>query len=395
MQSSNQAESSHSACASWAILPSGACGKQGGRIPIRLRTGDNAAYRDAQDKGQDQNQVRVPRRQSAGSGRREDGMSQLRLSALAVILCIAAPLTASAEDILVTQYKADPSGAPYGVGIEQGFFKKAGVDITGVISGEGGGASVRAVIASDLGYGETSPAGIIAAINEGQDIKIVDIGSRSLADNVIIVMPNSPIKTMMDLKGKKFGISNPKSLGEMTAVMAAEKVGLNPNDIQRVALGNLSGALTALENNAVEATSIPGILFMMRGGESKYRVIMGPKDLPDLPPAVGIATGDLIKKNPGKLRSILAGRREAVKFIYEHTADASKILQSIYAPLPPQGVDTMMQQLVEAKFYSEGRIEMRLLENTVRAMKYVGMLDKDPDLSKMIDTSFLPADLQK
>ena len=79
-----------------------------------------------------------------------------------------------------------------------------------------------------LGYGETSPAGIIAAINEGQDIKIVDIGSRSLADNVIIVMPNSPIKTMADLKGKKFAISNPKSLGEMTAVLAAEKVGLDP-----------------------------------------------------------------------------------------------------------------------------------------------------------------------
>ena len=31
-------------------------------------------------------------------------------------------------------------------------------------------------------------------------------------------------------------------------MVAAEKVGLNPNDMQRVALGNLSGALTALEN---------------------------------------------------------------------------------------------------------------------------------------------------
>jgi NitT/TauT family transport system substrate-binding protein len=324
-----------------------------------------------------------------------------RLPTVVIACCLAAPLCfaatgpALAEDVLVTQYKADPSGAPYGVGIEQGFFKKAGIDITGVINGEGGGSSVRALIASDLGYGETSPAAGIAAINEGQDIKIVDIGSRSLADNVIIVMPNSPIKTMADLKGKKFGISNPKSLGEMTAVIAAEKVGLNPNDVQRVALGNLAGALTALENNVVDATSIPGILFLMRGGESKYRVIMGPQDLPLLPPAAGLATGDLIKNHPDKLRAILAGRREAVKFIYGHTADASKILENVYAPLPPKDVDTMMQQLVDAKFYSEGRIEMPLLETTVRAMKYVGMLDKDPDLSKMIDASFLPSDLQK
>jgi NitT/TauT family transport system substrate-binding protein len=311
------------------------------------------------------------------------------------VLCIAASSPASAEDILVTQYKADPSGAPYGVAIDKGFFKKAGADVTGVISGEGGGASVRAVIASDLGFGETSPAAAIAAISQGQDIKIVDIGSRSLADNVIIVMPDSPIKSVKDLKGRKVAISNPKSLGEMTFVAAAEKVGLNPNDIQRVALGNLSGALTALENHVVDATSIPGILFMMRGGESKYRVIMGPKELPELPPAAGIATSDLMKNHPDKLRAILAARREAVQFIVAHTADASKVLEKIYAPLPPTDVDAMMQQLVDAKFYSEGRLEMPLLQNTEHVMRVVGMLDKDVDLSKMIDPSFLPADLQK
>src|ERR1700684_4008394 len=99
-----------------------------------------------------------------------------------ILACAAAP--AFAEDILVTQYKGDPSGAPYGVAIDKGFFQGGGVAIAGVIPGEGGGSSVRAVLASDLGYGETSPAGIIAAINEGQDIKIVDIGSPEVAGEV-------------------------------------------------------------------------------------------------------------------------------------------------------------------------------------------------------------------
>ena len=119
----------------------------------------------------------------------------------------------------------------------------------------------------------------------------------------------------------------------------------------------------------VDATSIPGILFLMRGGESKYHVIMGPKELPELPPAVGLATGDLMKNHPDKLRAILAGRREGVQFIEQHTADASKILEGIYAPLPPKDVDIMMQQLVEAKFYSQGRIEMPLLQTTAHVMR--------------------------
>ena len=321
-------------------------------------------------------------------------MSKLSLSTIiaAVVLATATPVTA--EDLVITQYKADPSGAPFGVALEKGFFKKAGADITGIISGEGGGASIRNVIASELGYGDVSPAGVIAAILEGQDLKIVNLGSRSLASNVIIVMPNSPVKSMQDLKGKKFAISNPKSLGEMTAVLAMEKAGMKPDDLQRVALGSLSGALTALENGVVDATSIPGILYLGRG-ESKYRVIMGPKELPLLPPAIGIASGTLMKKNPDKLRAILAARREGVKFIYSNTQESAEILSKVYAPLPPKDVAILVRQLVDAKFWSEGKMEMELLNNAVRAMKYVGMLKTDPDLSKMIDTSFLPADLQK
>ncbi len=258
-------------------------------------------------------------------------------SAVGLAALCAASWPASAEDVLITQYKADPSGAPFGIAIAKGFFKKAGVDVTGVISGQGGGSSVRAVLASSLGYGETSPAAAIAAIAAGQDLKIVDIGTRSLADNVIIVLPDSPIKSVKDLKGKKFGISNPKSLGEMTIVAAAEKVGVDPNDITRVALGNLAGDLTALENHVIDATTIPGILFMMRGGASKYHVIMGPSELPELPPAAGIATADLMKNHPDKLRAILAARREAVRFVYQHTADAAKILREHLRAVAAQG----------------------------------------------------------
>jgi NitT/TauT family transport system substrate-binding protein len=316
-------------------------------------------------------------------------------SALALIaLLLAGTALVAAEDVLVTQYKADPSGAAFAVAIEKGFFKQAGIDITGVISGAGGGTSVRSAIASNLGFGEVSPAPVILAIEQSQDIKIVYLGSRSLADNVVIVMPNSPIKSVQDLKGKKFAISNPKSLGEMTAVLVFEQAGLKPDDVQRVALGNLSGALTALENGAVDATSIPGILFLTRGGESKYRVLLGPKELPLLPPAVGIATSNLMQKHGDKLRALIAGRRQGVKFIYDHTPDAITILSKIYEPLPPKDVETLVRQLVEAKFWSEGQIEMQGLQNAARAMRYVGSLEKDVDLSKMIDTSFLPADLQ-
>jgi NitT/TauT family transport system substrate-binding protein len=309
-------------------------------------------------------------------------------------ICLAVTAPAKAEDVVVTQYKADPSGASFAVAIAKGFFKKHGVDITDVISGEGGGTSVRNVIASELGYGEVSPAPVISAIREGQEIKIVNFGTRSLASNVVIVMPNSPIQSIQDLKGKKWGISNPKSLGEMSAVLTIEKAGLKPEDVPRVALGNLQGALTAMENGAVDVTSVPGILFRSRDNDKKYRVILKPKDLPRMTPGIGIATGDLMKKNPEKLRQIIAARREAVQFMYANPKETGEILASVWAPLPPAKVQILLDELLDAKFYSEGAIEQEPLANVVRAMKITGMINADVDLKTLIDTSFLPDDLK-
>jgi NitT/TauT family transport system substrate-binding protein len=164
--------------------------------------------------------------------------------AVAVVL---ATTPAQAIDVLVTQYKADPSGAAFAVGLEKGFFKKAGIDITGVISGAGGGTSVRNAIASDLGYGEVSPGPVITAIQQGQDIRIVNIGSRTLD------YADRDANSLSDNPGSQSGNSHqqPRSRRDDSGD-GAEKARLKSRTC-RALLG--SGALTA--EKAVDATAIP------------------------------------------------------------------------------------------------------------------------------------------
>ena len=79
-------------------------------------------------------------------------MMRLKRGGLAAaLLFVAAP--AKSEDIVITQFGAACAGDPFAIGVDGGYFKRAGVDITGNISA-GGGTSMRNVIASALGYGE-------------------------------------------------------------------------------------------------------------------------------------------------------------------------------------------------------------------------------------------------
>jgi NitT/TauT family transport system substrate-binding protein len=319
--------------------------------------------------------------------------SAVLLAAVAAWGCLLSISQAQAADVVVTEYKADPSGAPFAVALAKGFFMEAGADVTGVVSGAGGGTSVRDVIASDLGYGEVTASAAIAAIAHGQDIKIVDIGSQTLADISAIVRPDSPLRSLRDLDGKKWGITNPKSLGEMIAVLSVEKAGLKPDQVKRIALGSMGGELTALEHGLVDVAAVP-IMLLHAQSKTSYRILARSEDLPALPPGVGVATSELIRKHPERLRAILAARREAVRYIYAHPDESAELVSQVYAPLSADSVRSLLHEMTEAKFWSEGNIDMHLLENAARAMRYVGMLDGDVDLKSMVDASFLPKDLQ-
>ncbi len=319
-------------------------------------------------------------------------MKRLKRSGLvAALLILAAP--ARAEDVVITQFGAAFAGNPFAVALDGGYFKRANVNITGIVSGAGGGTSVRNVIASELGYGEVVLSAAVAAIREGQDIKVVNIGARTVADIVMVVRPDSPIKSLKDLAGKKIGFSNPKSLSEIIAIMTVEKSGLKQDEVQRVALGSLGGALTALEKGAVDMSVGLQVVWQQRSDRLRVMLDAG-KDLPPMVQSVGIATGDLMRKNPAKLRAIIAARREAVKFMNADPKAAAKLTQKYFPKVQPDVLERVTESLVKNGYWSEGRIEMEPMRNMARGLALIGEVKGEIDWANVIDSSYLPKDLQ-
>ena len=126
---------------------------------------------------------------------------------------------------------------PFAVALEKGYFKDEGIDVTGIITSAGGGTSLRNMLAGGVPYGEVNPGVVIAAIQQGADLKIISDNVLTVAEFVWAVKQDSPINTIKDLKGKKIGYTNPRSTSQAPAQMlllqrgrpAADRRGAGPH----------------------------------------------------------------------------------------------------------------------------------------------------------------------
>jgi ABC-type nitrate/sulfonate/bicarbonate transport system substrate-binding protein len=119
----------------------------------------------------------------------------------------------------------------------------------------GGGQSGQVFVggAGDvLLVGIDTPVGIV---QRGlADIKI--IGNMVAVTNWgLVVLADSPIRTLTDLRGKTVGITGPDALSELTLRRGVKVAGLDPDkDIQRIGLGSLPALSAALENRKIDAS---------------------------------------------------------------------------------------------------------------------------------------------
>ncbi len=316
----------------------------------------------------------------------------MRFSALLAGLLLLALAPARADEISVTQWGASLYGTPFAVAMRDGFFTRAGIDITGIIGSGGGGTTVRNILASDTPYGEVATAAALAAAQQGLDVVLVNTGTRSVAESSLVTMPGSAIHSLADLVGQKVAITSPRSVSEMIFLMELQKAGIDASKITRVASGAYTQGLTMLEQGAVVAAVLIEPLSIVR--HDRYRTVVAAKDiLPPMTTSLGITTHAFAAAHPDKLRAIIVGRREAVRAIYADPTAAAAILAEAYR-MEPALATQALDNMVAVHMWSEGGFDRTELDRAVDGLRLIGEVKGDIDWSKLIDPAFLPHDLQ-
>src|SRR5450432_1940936 len=154
---------------------------------------------------------------------------RLRGLVLAALAFAISTLPVSAEEIAVSNYGTGSNAFPWAVVLEGGFFKKEGLDISGIISSEGGGTTVRNMVAGGAVFGEMNPAAFISAVQQGAKLRMISDDIPLIAGLVWAVKPNSPIHVLADMKGHKIGYTNPKSTSQGLAFGLLTAAKLKPS----------------------------------------------------------------------------------------------------------------------------------------------------------------------
>jgi NitT/TauT family transport system substrate-binding protein len=317
-----------------------------------------------------------------------------RLLPFAAAIAVAAfPAQSRAETITVTHWGSAFYGAPYAVAMEKGFFKKYGVDITGVLTSQGGGTSVRNTLAGDLPYGEVALAAAVEAINNGAPLRIISSGAQSIADILWMAKKGSALHSIEDLAGKTVAFTAPGSVTNMLILMSMKKKAIDPNAVKLVPAGGIGANVSAVLNNAVDAGMCGEPVWSEN--EDKLQPVFWPKDIlsPNMMQTVAVTTAEYATDGAAKLRGIIAGRRDGVRYIVAHPDEAADITAKAFNGNPTL-YRRVFARYVAIHYWSEGKFDYDAMDLMVEGLQIVGKQKGPVDWSKMVDSSFLPTDLQ-
>jgi ABC-type nitrate/sulfonate/bicarbonate transport system substrate-binding protein len=299
-----------------------------------------------------------------------------------------APAAMSAETLRVGKSVPQAfSFVPLDVGMQNGIFKKNGLDIeASAFSGDAKMQQAMAADSIDVGIG-SGPA--MAFIVKGAPIKAVAAMAGRPLLLTLVVRADGAVKTVADLKGKRVGVSTVGSLTYWVADELSRQKGWGPGGIEIAPVGAFKPMLAALKTKQIDAmvTDVATAYQLEKSGEGKVVFRFG--DLvKDFHIHVIFATNKAIASRPDALRAFLKGWFETITFMRKNKPNTVQIAKEIMET--DAGIAGRVYDELMPMFSDDGKFDPKALAVLSRSYVELKVLDKEPDMTKLYTEAFLP-----
>jgi NitT/TauT family transport system substrate-binding protein len=318
-------------------------------------------------------------------------MPNLRIAGWGALVALLLAVNAADAADSLRVAKASPQAfafVPLDVGVEAGIFKKNGFDIEVITVS--GSVKIHQAMAAD---------GIDIALGSGPDFPFLANGSPEIGIGVLgglplylgIIVPfDSPAKAAADLRGKRIGVSSPQSLTAWLAHEFARTQGWQKNEITLIGVGaEWPGQIAALKTKQVDGVMQSIMLgYQMERSQVARTLVKSSDYVKDFITHVIFAQNRLVKDHPDQVRRFLKGWYETIAFMRANREESMRIVRGVTGF--DQDVEEHEFDTVMPMFSSDGRFDRRALAVLARSLVEVGMVEREPDLTKYYTEEFLP-----
>lgn len=273
-------------------------------------------------------------------------------------------------------------------GNKLGNFQKRGLDVQVTLITQA--KMIQAVIGGSIDMALASGA-TLAYIPKGAPLKGVAALSGPPSIMVLVVRPDSPIKSIAQLRGRTVAISNPGSLTDWAVSQIAVHEKWAPSEIKRVSVGNTPARVAALKTDEADGAVIDiasGLNLEERGNA---RILVNFGDLVShFQNQVVYASDRIIEHNPKAVGSFVQGLFETIDYARTHKPETVAFATHELG-IQPSVASHVYDTLMNTNFFSrDGRFDPATLKAMSKGFVEMKLLRQPRDLSQYVTDRFLP-----
>jgi NitT/TauT family transport system substrate-binding protein len=271
---------------------------------------------------------------------------------------------------------------------DKGLFRKNGLEVEVIVTGQGGTAGISALLANDIQMVNSAGDVLVAAALRGGDTVMV----ASVVNKGLQRLVSKPeIKTAADLKGKRVGVTRIGAVSHSVLLMMLQRWKMNVNDVQVLQLGSSPNMLASLDKGGVDAAVLT-IPSMFVAEDRGYRVLldMADTDIYYLHTMVA-TTRQYIKANRDKVLRFLRGYVEGIAFVKHNKKESLDVVRKKLRLGPEQerNLERSLDLLIAKYYESVPYPSLRGVETVLGFIEKDNPKAKSADPKSFVDDSLL------
>ena len=277
---------------------------------------------------------------------------------------------------------------PLRLGIAQGFFSRYDLDPE-VVTLNGSAKLPQAMAAGSLDIALGAGPDLIFPVKGDPEIAVAAMAGPPLLLSIIVPY-DSPVQTTSDLMGKRIGISTVNSLTQWLMRELVRQKGWDADSLTYVTVGaELPNQVAALVTGQIDAVVSSTALGLQLAESKRGRLLFPASDIvKDFMIHAIFASNQMVQKNPDAIRRFLAGWFDTISFMRTNRDETVRVSRE--RTNFSLGVEAQQYDLVMPMFSDTGRFDPRALATIQRSFVDLGLIAREPDLTKYYTEQFLP-----